>query len=220
MNYATLTEASRFYNSSKQNIRQRGIKGSIPTTVINGKTAYLVHDDYKLTFSSKGEKRGRKPRTFSIDEQELQAISKMETTEKPVVKKNLTTMPTIAKNAQVEEEDEVEETTYKVAQPRESLFTNPELVENALSTRMTITDSDRECIEMFCEHYRDYLLYYRLATAEPIVKGFVNPYFKLSRDQWLIVKELSAQLGIGIKNRLKLKVEEPKSVNPFEELMK
>jgi len=91
MNYATLTEASRFYNSSKQNIRQRGIKGSIPTTVINGKTAYLVHDDYKLTFSSKGEKRGRKPRTFSIDEQELQAISKMETTEKPVVKKNLTT---------------------------------------------------------------------------------------------------------------------------------
>ena len=216
MNYATLTEATKFYNSSKQNIRQRGIKGSIPTTVINGKTAYLVHDDYKLTFSSKGEKRGRKPRKFSIDEQELQAISKTETTEKSVVKKNLTTTPTIAKNAQVEEDYEP---TYKVSQPRESLFTNPELVEKALSTRMTITDSDRECIEMFCEHYRDYLLYYRLATAEPIVKGFVNPYFKLSREQWAIVKELSAQLGIGIKNRLALKVEAPQEANPFEQFM-
>jgi hypothetical protein len=83
-------------------------------------------------------------------------------------------MPTIAKNAQVEEEDEVEEPTYKVAQPRESLFTNPELVEKALSTRMTITDSDRECIELFCEHYRDYLLYYRLATAAWFYADFHN----------------------------------------------
>ena len=201
MQYGSLTQATEFYESSKQNIRQRGLKGSIPTIKTSaGKTAYLLHNDYKLTFSKKGKERNH---FIEIPEKDFYPPEKVLTKE-------------VVDEAQQDDEDEP---IYKVAQPRESLFTNPELVEKALSTRMTITDSDRECIELFCEHYRDYLLYYRLATAEPIVKGFVNPYFKLSREQWAIIKELSAQLGIGIKNRLALKVEAPQEANPFEQFM-
>lgn len=191
MEYGSLTQATQFYNSSKQNIRQRGLKGTLPTIRTSaGKIAYLLHNDYKLTFSKNKE-------VIAIGERDIFPAERV-----------------LPKSVEPQSEQE-----YTVSQPRESLFTNPELVEKALSTRMTITDSDRECIEMFCEHYRDYLLYYRLATAEPIVKGFVNPYFKLSREQWAIIKELSSQLGIGIKNRLALKVEAPQEANPFEQFM-
>lgn len=199
MKYGKLRDAIKFYNCSEANIIQRSKRGSLPFKSDGSVRQYALDDKYKV--KGKG-KPNPKPKSTKPKQPKKQ--------------------PNEVTKEMVEFHGASEELEKKIIEykARHTPFIDPVQVEQSLATRMVLTDTDRECIHMYCEHYKNYMVIYGLAMAEPLIDGIVNPLFRIAKDEWVKVNELSKQLGIGIRNRLALRVEAPQEANPFEVLLK
>ena len=203
MKYGNLGEAMSFYNTSKQNIFKRGKNGSIPMDIIDGKKKYVLDEKYSpklLSMTSQDKKKETLPKVEKVKKPKPPK-------DQPITTELYKEHFTIPKDILIEEVS--------------NNLTDQDKIIKDLEIIYDLTDTDKGFLEDFITHYKAYKMLFDIANSDPVGIGYKpNPAFKEAREMYKMAMSIAEHIGIGKKNRDKLKVDtNTMEVNPFAEIM-